>query len=138
MWLQSNYMVIFAWESTAEFHSLKQNSVEQLRMRYCNMNKLQLIGICCCRIEKHCEYQHLKNQKGQVNQSCLKGRTKAKSLTVQRAAKVILGESWIRCKVYTNDNYAYSYLSFNLYLPKTHISLHVNSEYRLLWGGFVF
>lgn len=28
MWSQSNYMVICAWESTAEFHSLKQDSVE--------------------------------------------------------------------------------------------------------------
>lgn len=35
-------MVICAWESTAEFHSLKQNSVAQLRMGYCNMSRLQL------------------------------------------------------------------------------------------------
>lgn len=59
-------MVICAWESNAEFHSIKQNSVEQLRMGYCNMNRLQLpvLIYAATELKNQCEHNNHKKSKG--------------------------------------------------------------------------
>ena len=163
-------MVICAWESTAEFHSLKHASAVEIWMERCNTNRHQLTVWYMIKhalkktqdVIKHLfadnhvhvfHFQNVVNAATELKSTVSMNTSKIKKERLinlfkkqsisqftdsANSSEVILDESWIRCKLFTNNSYAYSYLSCNLYLPKSHTPLRDNSEHGPGCFGFCF